>query len=383
MAIVLPDLSAIGAQRYVLGIAKRLTRFNIDYCVMLQSGSGEFSNEIENANRVVFGYRTFSRLIGIRTIESIVRLATALRRGRFDYVYSISPFLNRIVCLLGLARLIRATTIIEEHGYPPMWLNNNRGEIASWWILFYGSTYWLYRSASRIRVMTEGILDFYHSIGIKDNVILFPNLIDLKRIVEMGNEDPVHALAREKLNVVYFGRLIEQKNVSFLLESFAELAQRGDVHLTIIGTGDEEERLKEITRHLLIESRVTFLGFVSNPYPIIRRADVMALTSVWEGAPQVLVEAMVLGTAVVARDCPTGPSEMIGAKSERGWLVPYDADLRAFAFALRQALGDREARAHRVAAAREFAFREYDIDRRLVEQVRLFWDGPEHKAAQC
>ena len=52
-------------------------------------------------------------------------------------------------------------------------------------------------------------------------------------------------------------------------------------------------------------------GFVDNPYPYIKQADILVSSSAWEGLPTVLIEALALGTPVVATDCPGGSAEIL------------------------------------------------------------------------
>ncbi len=62
---------------------------------------------------------------------------------------------------------------------------------------------------------------------------------------------------------------------------------------------------------LNIQDRVIFGGFLSNPYPLIKRAEVLILSSDHEGFPLVIVEALFLGTPVVSTNCPSGPHEIL------------------------------------------------------------------------
>src|SRR5690606_31118847 len=75
---------------------------------------------------------------------------------------------------------------------------------------------------------------------------------------------------------------------------------------------------------------------VGNPYPYMARAAVFALTSRWEGMPVVLIEALGLGTPVVATDCPSGPRELLD-EGRHGHLVAM-GDAEALARALEDAL---------------------------------------------
>lgn len=121
--------------------------------------------------------------------------------------------------------------------------------------------------------------------------------------------------------LVAAGRLRPQKGFDLLLGALAEVLQQRDVRLIILGEGPDRRALENQARQLGIHAAVDFVGFRPNPYPIMRTADAFVLSSRFEGAPNVLVEAMALGTPVVATDCPSGPRDMLN-HGALGPLVP-------------------------------------------------------------
>ncbi|KNH28968.1 glycosyl transferase family 1 [Pseudomonas syringae] len=108
------------------------------------------------------------------------------------------------------------------------------------------------------------------------------------------------------------GRLVEPKGFHLLLDAYA-MAMRSAAlpDLVIIGAGPQLAALTSQASRLGIEDRVHFTGFLTNPYPFIKQARLLILSSIHEGLPTVLIEALALGTPVLACDCETGPRELL------------------------------------------------------------------------
>jgi glycosyltransferase involved in cell wall biosynthesis len=117
------------------------------------------------------------------------------------------------------------------------------------------------------------------------------------------------------------GRLEPQKDFPNLLRAFALLRKKQMARLVILGEGNLRPQLEALVKELGIEEDVQLPGFNSNPYAFMKRASVFVLSSVLEGLPTVLIEAMALGTPVVSTDCKSGPKEILGS-SGYGTLVP-------------------------------------------------------------
>jgi glycosyltransferase involved in cell wall biosynthesis len=123
------------------------------------------------------------------------------------------------------------------------------------------------------------------------------------------------------------GRLQRQKDFPTLIRAFASVRQEVDCRLVIIGEGREREALEAMIAELGIGADIDLPGFQTNPYPFLASADLFVLSSAWEGSPNVLTEAMALGTPVVSTDCPSGPFELLDG-GRVGPLVPVGNDQR-------------------------------------------------------
>lgn len=126
----------------------------------------------------------------------------------------------------------------------------------------------------------------------------------------------VYRKAEEKIyrnfNLVAVGRLQAQKDYSTLLKACAHLKQKNiDFNLAILGEGELRKVIEAEIENLGISQNVQLLGYVKNPYPYIKNADYLVSSSIYEGFSNVIIEALCLGTPVIATNCPGGNAETI------------------------------------------------------------------------
>ncbi|HUF37935.1 MAG TPA: glycosyltransferase, partial [Anaerolineales bacterium] len=122
--------------------------------------------------------------------------------------------------------------------------------------------------------------------------------------------------------VLAIGRLVPQKDFSTLIRAFKIVSgETPDARLVIFGEGAEKAALKRLVRELDLNEKVDLPGFVPNPYPYLAKASVFVLSSIYEGLPGVLIEALYFGIPLVATDCPSGTREIL-AGGQHGRLVP-------------------------------------------------------------
>ncbi len=193
----------------------------------------------------------------------------------------------------------------------------------------------MYPRADAITSVSDGVSDdLAAATGIdRKRIDTLYNPIDLERIRRLAAEPANHAwLDGGEPVVLATGRLVRQKGFTTLLEAFAKIgATNPGLRLVILGEGDERKRLTSAIERLGLRERVSLPGYVANPYAFMSRARVFVLSSVWEGLPGALIEALACGCPVVSTDCPSGPREIL-ADGRYGDLVPVgDPDALAHA----------------------------------------------------
>ncbi|RFU46272.1 glycosyltransferase [Paraburkholderia sp. DHOC27] len=174
------------------------------------------------------------------------------------------------------------------------------------------------------------------------NVTELPNVIDVDELrikARASIERPAETF------IVSVARLDEgQKDHGTLLRAFAQLRERqlSTADLLLIGEGRDQAALERLAEELGIRESVHFLGFCPNPFPYIRQAEMLVLSSRYEGFGMVLGEAMALGTPVISTDCPTGPRDLL-EDGKGGLLVPV-GDVDEMARAIERLHTDTELR---------------------------------------
>ncbi len=121
------------------------------------------------------------------------------------------------------------------------------------------------------------------------------------------------------------GELCWRKDFETLLQAFARVRAERPCRLMILGRGGARDRLLTLAASLGVADDADLPGFVPNPYAFMAHADLFAFTSRWEGLGFLLIEALAVGTPVVATDCPSGPAEILHA-GRYGPLVPVGDD---------------------------------------------------------
>ncbi len=193
----------------------------------------------------------------------------------------------------------------------------------------------LYRTADAVIAVSGGIADdLVRKVGVdKDLVSAVYSPIFTLSMASRGRAPVAHPWLRDRAVPVILaaGRLSPQKDFITLLRAFSLLRRRRPTRLVILGEGKERGRLEAASRDLGLAEDVDLPGYVDDPLPWMARAAVFCLSSVYEGLPAVLIEAMAVGCPVVSTACPSGPSEILeGGRygrlvAPRNWRALADA----------------------------------------------------------
>lgn len=168
------------------------------------------------------------------------------------------------------------------------------------------------------------------SYKISNKVILLTqndkNIINIKNSTVIRNINPyyqsnVTSYNSRKNIAIAVGRFTYQKNFERLIELWS-IANINNWELMIIGKGENEEKLKELSKN---NTSIHIMPSNNRLDEIYNNAKLMLMTSRYEGLPMVLIEAQHFGLPIISFDCKTGPAEII-KNNESGYLIDYNND---------------------------------------------------------
>jgi glycosyltransferase involved in cell wall biosynthesis len=314
---VLPSLRVGGAERVIVTLLRHLNRTRFEPRLAVVEKAGGLIKDVP-ADVPVHDLRV-SRVR--YALPGLVRLVWKLRpRAVLSTLVELNLALVASKPLLpaGTRLLVRETIAVgprlaQSKRWPQIWL----------WLYR-----WLYPRADRIICIADFVAEeLGNQLGIpRARMRRIYNPVDIERVRQLAAAGPC-PYAGPGPHLVALGRLSKQKGAEVLLSALDRLRSTlPTAALTLVGEGPLEVELKALRDRLGLGEGARFAGFLPNPYPYLRHADVLVLASRYEGLPNVLLEAITLGTPVVATDCAGGVGEILAPMVASGaaWLVPPD-----------------------------------------------------------
>jgi glycosyltransferase involved in cell wall biosynthesis len=337
-----PSIGGGGAERHMVRLAGSLDPARFRASVAVSRGGGSYEGEL--APHVAY------HVLGARRILASVRpLARLIRAERPDVVCSFLDPTNAVA--LAAARLAGSTAARVVGVQNPVSQELRHGLRHRVLRLAVPR---LYAAADAVVALAPGVADDLARIapGLRGRIRTIPNAGYDEGALRAAAEPLAAAGGVARPLLVACGRLTRQKDYATLLAAFARVRRELPATLWILGEGELRGEVEADVAARRLSECVWLPGFQRNPYPFMRAADLFVLSSRWEGFGNVVVEAMALGTPVVATDTH-GPSTII-EDGVSGVLVPAE-DERRLADALLRLLRDEPLRRALGAAGAERA----------------------------
>jgi glycosyltransferase involved in cell wall biosynthesis len=311
--LVIPHVSGGGGEKVLSDLACNL-RAEIVVVVFEEKFSYPIKGNLISLNTPIDRASAMRRAFGF--VRRILLFRRTLRKEQPDVVLSFMGEANFVNALLSPRPILSVHTHMSS-------IDQMRSRIEAFAVKVL--TRYLYRRAVVVAVSDAVKRDLLDRFGVPEKkVVVIPNSIDAARVSALAGESADVPWNPELPTIVTTGRLCREKAQWHLMRAFAEVRKTRPCQLAIIGSGELESYLRNLASELKIESSVFFLGWQSNPFKFMSRADIFVLPSLTESFGLALLEAMACRVPVIATDCPGGSREIIsgGASGPCGVLVP-------------------------------------------------------------
>ncbi|GGK71284.1 glycosyltransferase [Haloarcula sebkhae] len=334
IAFFVPSLTVGGAERVTVSVANGLSKRGYEVDLVVSYNEGDFQTDVAGSVNLV-DLET-QRIPGVGIGASIPALVRYLRRQSPQILFSQMTYANDIHMISQILSGADTVTISTIHNTLGMQEEPKEKLVQS-------LQRRLAHQSDQFVAVSEGVAEsVVEHVGVdREKVSVLHNPIPVNEVQERARESVDHPwIDSAKLDVVLgVGRLERAKNFGSLLRAFERVhAARPDTRAIIVGRGSKRTELETLATELGIDDAVSFPGFVDNPYGYMAGADVLTMSSIHEGLPTVLIEALACGCPVVSTDCPSGPAEILKG-GEYGPLVDVDDD-EGLAAAIQATLDD-------------------------------------------
>ncbi len=297
---ILPSMSAGGAERVMLNLLIKLPRDNFDLSLVLTKDGGEFLAKVPE------DVKTFM-LETSRFRYVIPKLIKIIWQQRIDVVFPTLEGLNHSILMLKWLFPPQTRVVIRE--------TTSMSGLLKYNIIKQGSITiikWLYPKADSIITLCKYMaadLEEITGIRFKNRQVIY-NPVDIIGI--KTNAAYANPFCGKGINIVAAGRLSPQKGFERLIMAFpALLEKRPEAHLWILGEGWLRSRLEALVENLDLHDRIHLPGYQDNPYDWIKNADLFILSSLYEGLPNILLEAIACCCPVISLENFGGTLEIL------------------------------------------------------------------------
>ncbi len=279
--VILPSYSVGGAEKVLLSYFEYFESSKIELKLLVINGKKAKSKNYDK-NKIELNYNKF-----LFSLPAVIKL---LKKENFDFVISSFPNISALILLTKVLRFHKCKVVVRQ---PNMIKDSLKGTFKLVLLKYIYKS--LIKNADAVIVTSNYMLkEAKKNKIIEKKIHLLSNPIDLDRTRK--NIGPFRAKGK-KIKLIFVGRLVYQKGIDRILYLFKEFK---NLELILIGDGVEKEGLEKKAIELKVDKNINFLGHIAKPFKYIAGADYFILPSRWEGLPNCVIEALALGTPVIA-----------------------------------------------------------------------------------
>lgn len=300
IVIFIPSIEKGGVEKNFFIIANYLSRkfkkVSLITADKIKTNYSYKNLNIFSQNSIIYSRRN-------RILKSIIASFYLIKKIFSSKKIIIFSFQSNLWAII-ISILFNIKVIIRSNSSSEIWAKNYvKRKIFSFFLKY----------ANNIIVNSKELkIEFKKKFNINSDLIYNP--LNKKEIIAKSkkkNHKKLFLSTKKVLKILNIGRITEQKNQILILKAIKLLKDSFKFEVIILGNGKLKKKLLDYILFNNLEKIVKIKDFKKNPYKAIKEADLFILTSIFEGLPNVLLEAIVLKKPIISSDCPTGPKEIL------------------------------------------------------------------------
>lgn len=308
VGLLISTLNSGGAERVVSRLTKILAKDYKIYLILFEDTYMNYEYEGELVNLDIKSSKSSIRQILLPFLRTI-KMRKIKKKLKLDIVISFLESPN-IVNILSKTK--NCKTIVSVRNYSKKEQKQNiKTKILG------NSIKFLYNRADKIiavsKLIKKSLIEEYKIKENKIEVIYNPyNLEEINELSGEKIEEDYEKFITSGKVFISVGRQMHQKGFWHLIKAFKIVNEKHiDAKLIIVGKDYQNGKLEKMIEKMNLKESILLTGYNSNPFKFIKKSYAYVLTSIFEGFPNALVEAMCCGIPVISSDCKSGPREIL------------------------------------------------------------------------
>ena len=298
LILFMPSMEGGGVEKNIIIVANYLSKFVKK--IVLITFDNKFNKKFDKKIKIINSNKTKKKVS--KYFKYFVCLGILTKEIIYNKNTSVFAFQANIYCII-LSMILNFDVVVRSNSSPTGWTKN----------LIKNFIFKILFKVPKSIIVNS--YQFKKEIDSKFN-------IKSKIIYNPLNKNEIQKKGRKKININFFksnnnlkiisiGRFTDQKDQVTLIRAFKKVNAVINAKLLLVGYGPNKNLIENYVKKFKLSKKIKLIGYQDNPYKFIDKANVLVLTSLYEGLPNVLLEALTLKKFIISSDCPTGPKEIL------------------------------------------------------------------------
>ncbi len=299
LVIFMPSMEGGGVEKNIIIISNYLSRYlkNTSLITFDKKFNKKFSKKIDIKNLNFDSTKKYSKYF-----KYFMCLLVFLKIILKDRNIVLFAFQANIYCII-LCKIFDIPVIVRSNSSPSGWTQN----------IFKNLLFNFFFKLCNALIVNSH--EFKREIDRKFNInskVIY-NPLNKNEIIQKSFAKNKFTFFDKKktLKIINIARFTDQKDQITLLRAFKIVQSKINAKLLLIGYGVNENLLLNYIKNNKLKKKVKIINYKDNPFPYLKKSNLFILSSLYEGLPNVLLEALTLKKFIISSDCPTGPKEIL------------------------------------------------------------------------